>query len=287
MFRCIPIFKGCNRQVEYIDKRHCSLPCVPDDILRYSRSLEELLLDANHIRDLPKVNKYCYMPTFCLITVYLFLSLPLPYIISLSLSHSLSLHLLSTFPLSLSISLYLSFPIAIVFMTYHSITYNVTKNDIADNILIIAFFFYKYLLSFFFHFRIFFDYRSYESSAWVTMKFTVCLQIFRTSKISWNWMYPGMVSDFFYYYSVFNHFAVLWLGIMIENLIFIVSIDVNIFLDAFFLRFFDYFFFHMVDQQAVSIHSFEWNTCICGQLSIRELNRKCNNACTKRLNKEK
>lgn len=56
MFRCIPIFKGCNRQVEYVDKRHCSLPCVPDDILRYSRSLEELLLDANHIRDLPKVS---------------------------------------------------------------------------------------------------------------------------------------------------------------------------------------------------------------------------------------
>jgi len=57
MFRCIPIFKGCNRQVEYVDKRHCSLPCVPDDVLRYSRSLEELLLDANHIRDLPKVSK--------------------------------------------------------------------------------------------------------------------------------------------------------------------------------------------------------------------------------------
>nr|XP_012142079.1 PREDICTED: protein lap4 isoform X4 [Megachile rotundata] len=54
MFRCIPIFKGCNRQVEYVDKRHCSLVSVPDDILRYSRSLEELLLDANHISDLPK-----------------------------------------------------------------------------------------------------------------------------------------------------------------------------------------------------------------------------------------
>ncbi|XP_029045611.2 protein lap4 isoform X3 [Osmia bicornis bicornis] len=54
MFRCIPIFKGCNRQVEYVDKRHCSLLSVPDDILRYSRSLEELLLDANHISDLPK-----------------------------------------------------------------------------------------------------------------------------------------------------------------------------------------------------------------------------------------
>lgn len=55
MFKCIPIFKGCNRQVEFVDKRHCSLPTVPEEILRYSRSLEELLLDANHIRDLPKV----------------------------------------------------------------------------------------------------------------------------------------------------------------------------------------------------------------------------------------
>lgn len=60
MFRCIPIFKGCNRQVEYVDKRHCSLPTVPEDILRYSRSLEELLLDANHIRDLPKVALILY-----------------------------------------------------------------------------------------------------------------------------------------------------------------------------------------------------------------------------------
>ncbi|XP_065213379.1 protein lap4 [Planococcus citri] len=54
MFRCIPLFKGCNRQVEYVDKRHCSLQTVPDEIMRYSRSLEELFLDANHIRDLPK-----------------------------------------------------------------------------------------------------------------------------------------------------------------------------------------------------------------------------------------
>ena len=55
MFKCIPLFKGCNRHVEYIDKRHSSLSEVPEDILRYSRSLEELLLDANHLRDLPKV----------------------------------------------------------------------------------------------------------------------------------------------------------------------------------------------------------------------------------------
>ena len=55
MFKCIPLFKGCNRQVEYVDKRHCSLDAVPEDLLRYARSLEELLLDANHLRDLPKV----------------------------------------------------------------------------------------------------------------------------------------------------------------------------------------------------------------------------------------
>ncbi|KAK2720695.1 hypothetical protein QYM36_004549 [Artemia franciscana] len=54
MFKCIPLFKACNRQVECIDKRHCSLQAVPEDLLRYSRSLEELLLDANHIRELPK-----------------------------------------------------------------------------------------------------------------------------------------------------------------------------------------------------------------------------------------
>lgn len=54
MFRCIPLFRGCNRQVEYIDKRHSNLFNVPDDVLRYARTLEELLLDANHIRDLPR-----------------------------------------------------------------------------------------------------------------------------------------------------------------------------------------------------------------------------------------
>lgn len=58
MFKCIPIFKGCNRQVEFVDKRHCSLASVPEEILRYSRSLEELLLDANHLRELPKVRNY-------------------------------------------------------------------------------------------------------------------------------------------------------------------------------------------------------------------------------------
>lgn len=43
--------------MEYVDKRHCSLSHVPEDLIRYASSLEELLLDANHLRDLPKVGK--------------------------------------------------------------------------------------------------------------------------------------------------------------------------------------------------------------------------------------
>lgn len=56
MFHCIPLWR-CNRHVEAIDRRHCSLMYVPDEIYRYSRSLEELLLDANQLRDLPKVSR--------------------------------------------------------------------------------------------------------------------------------------------------------------------------------------------------------------------------------------
>ncbi|XP_062850050.1 protein scribble homolog isoform X16 [Trichomycterus rosablanca] len=53
MLKCIPLWR-CNRHVESVDKRHCSLHAVPDEIYRYSRSLEELLLDANQLRELPK-----------------------------------------------------------------------------------------------------------------------------------------------------------------------------------------------------------------------------------------
>ncbi|KAI1712160.1 PDZ domain (Also known as DHR or GLGF) domain-containing protein [Ditylenchus destructor] len=50
---CMPFF-ACNRQVDSLDKRQCNLQTVPHDIDRYARTLEELLLDMNHIRDLPK-----------------------------------------------------------------------------------------------------------------------------------------------------------------------------------------------------------------------------------------
>uniref|UniRef100_A0A8C7XVD3 Leucine rich repeat containing 1 n=1 Tax=Oryzias sinensis TaxID=183150 RepID=A0A8C7XVD3_9TELE len=53
MFNCIPLWR-CNRHVEVIDYRHRSLLYVPDEIFRYGRSLEELQLDANQIRQLPK-----------------------------------------------------------------------------------------------------------------------------------------------------------------------------------------------------------------------------------------
>ncbi|OQR68716.1 protein lap4-like [Tropilaelaps mercedesae] len=54
MFRCMPpIFRGSNRRVECVDKRHSNLMNVPEDIGRF-RSLEQLMLDSNHIRELPK-----------------------------------------------------------------------------------------------------------------------------------------------------------------------------------------------------------------------------------------
>jgi protein scribble len=52
-FFCMPFF-ACNRQVDSLDKRQCNLTTLPHDIERYSRTLEELLLDMNHIKELPR-----------------------------------------------------------------------------------------------------------------------------------------------------------------------------------------------------------------------------------------
>jgi protein scribble len=53
MFKCMP-FARCSRHIEAIDKRHQNLTSFPDDIVRYYRTLEELLLDSNQLHELPK-----------------------------------------------------------------------------------------------------------------------------------------------------------------------------------------------------------------------------------------
>lgn len=53
MFRWL-LFWRCNRQVDSLDRSHCNLTFVPDEVYRYDRSLEELYLDANQIKDLPR-----------------------------------------------------------------------------------------------------------------------------------------------------------------------------------------------------------------------------------------
>ncbi|VDO95460.1 unnamed protein product [Soboliphyme baturini] len=51
MFSCVPLF---NKHVESLDKRQCNLNHIPEEILRHARSLEELLLDSNHIKEISK-----------------------------------------------------------------------------------------------------------------------------------------------------------------------------------------------------------------------------------------
>lgn len=123
------------------------------------------------------------------------------------------------------------------------------------------FFFYKYLLSFFFISEFF-------SATEVTK-----------ARLEWQWNSPfasryselrksrgtGCIQEWWVIFLLlfliifiiilFNHFAILWLGIIIENLIFIVSIDVNIFLDAFFLSFFLFSFSYDWYKQLLSTAS--------------------------------
>ena len=60
----MPLFSGCpcvrpqEADVSILDYRHCSLDFLPSDVFTAERTLEELYLDANQIRDLPRV---CFM----------------------------------------------------------------------------------------------------------------------------------------------------------------------------------------------------------------------------------
>lgn len=44
-----------NGEMAVFDLRHCNLTSVPTDIFKAEPNLEELYLDANQIRELPRV----------------------------------------------------------------------------------------------------------------------------------------------------------------------------------------------------------------------------------------
>ncbi len=42
-------------EVQVLDYRHSSLDYIPSDVFRHERTLEELLVDSNRIREVPRV----------------------------------------------------------------------------------------------------------------------------------------------------------------------------------------------------------------------------------------
>ena len=44
-----------NGDMAVLDLRHCNLSSVPTDVFRVEPNLEEIYLDANQIRELPRV----------------------------------------------------------------------------------------------------------------------------------------------------------------------------------------------------------------------------------------
>ena len=53
--RC-PCLQGQNdEEISILDYRHCSLEHVPVEVFNVERTLEELHVDSNQIRDLPRV----------------------------------------------------------------------------------------------------------------------------------------------------------------------------------------------------------------------------------------
>lgn len=68
--RC-PCLRGEQEEVRVLDYRHCSLEYVPSDVFTYERTLEELSLDANQIRELPRVSLHCVIPLIVFLFFYL------------------------------------------------------------------------------------------------------------------------------------------------------------------------------------------------------------------------
>lgn len=56
MFKaCIGL--NCTRQIDFIDRRHCGITFIPEEIYRHEQNLEELLLDYNTLQELPSVRE--------------------------------------------------------------------------------------------------------------------------------------------------------------------------------------------------------------------------------------
>ncbi|KAI0984753.1 hypothetical protein GJ496_006338 [Pomphorhynchus laevis] len=53
MFKCLPN-PFCTRNVNIMDRRHGNLYAVPEEIFKHHKTLEELFLDSNQLRELPK-----------------------------------------------------------------------------------------------------------------------------------------------------------------------------------------------------------------------------------------
>ena len=51
-----PCLRPVEEEVRVLDYRHSSLDQVPAEVFNFERTLEELYVDANNIRDLPRVN---------------------------------------------------------------------------------------------------------------------------------------------------------------------------------------------------------------------------------------
>lgn len=52
-----PCFRPETDDVTVLDYSHFNLDDVPSEVFSFERTLEELYLDANQIKDLPRVNK--------------------------------------------------------------------------------------------------------------------------------------------------------------------------------------------------------------------------------------
>ena len=50
-----PCLRPQEEEVRVLDYRHSSLDQLPPEVFNFERTLEELYVDANNIRDLPRV----------------------------------------------------------------------------------------------------------------------------------------------------------------------------------------------------------------------------------------